>query len=65
VRSALAAVKGVAQATVSFQRHEADVEYDATQCSVADLVAAVARIKDPMMPTTFAAMVKKDGSEWR
>lgn len=62
MRSALVAVKGVSQATVSFERHEADVEYDATQCSVADLVAAVARIKDRAMPTTFSAMVKKEGS---
>jgi copper chaperone CopZ len=59
VRSALAAVKGVSQATVSFERHEADVEYDSGQCSLADLVAAVARIKDPTMPTTFSAMVKR------
>jgi copper chaperone CopZ len=60
VRSALAAVKGVSQATVSFERREADVEYDATQCNVADLVAAVARIKDATMPTTFSAIVKKE-----
>ena len=59
MRSALAAINGVSQATVSFERREADVKYDATLCSIADLVAAVARIKDPTMPTTFSAMVKK------
>lgn len=59
VRSALAAVKGVSQATVSFERHEADVEYDPAQCNVADLLAAVGRIKDPTMPTTFSATVKR------
>ena len=59
MRSALAAVNGVSQATVSFERREAEVKYDTTQCSVADLVAAVARIKDPTMPTTFGAVVKK------
>ena len=62
MRSALAAVKGVSQASVSFERHEANVEYDPSQCSVADLVAAVGRIKDSTMPTTFSASVKKEGS---
>jgi copper chaperone CopZ len=62
VRSALAAVKGVSHATVSFERREADVEYDAAQCNVADLLSAVSRIKDPTMPTTFSATVKKEGS---
>jgi copper chaperone CopZ len=60
VRSALAAVKGVSQATVSFERREADVKYDATQCNVADLLSAVGRIKDPTMPATFSATVKKE-----
>ena len=61
MRSALAAVKGVTRLTVSFERHEAHVEYDAARCGVADLLAAVGRIKDPTMPTTFSAMVKKEG----
>jgi copper chaperone CopZ len=60
VRSALAAVKGVSQATVSFERLEADVEYDATRCNVADLLSAVGRIKDPAMPATFSATVKQE-----
>jgi len=59
VRSALAAVRGVSLATVSFERHEASVDYDPTQCRVDDLLAAVAAIKDPTMPTTFSAAVKK------
>lgn len=61
MRSALAAVKGVSRATVTFEGREAQVEYDPTQCSVGDLLAAVARVKDPAMPMTFSATVKKQG----
>ena len=59
MRSALAGVNGVIRAEVSFERREAVVDYDATQCSVADLIAAVAAVKDPAMPVTFRAEVKK------
>jgi hypothetical protein len=52
-------VKGVSRATVLFEGHEAHVVYDPTQCNVADLVTAVARVKDPAMPTAFSATVKK------
>jgi hypothetical protein len=59
VRSALASVKGVSRATVTLVGHEAQVEYDAVQCSVSDLLAAVASIKDPAMPVSFSAAVKR------
>lgn len=58
MRSALAGVKGVSRATVRFEGHEAQVDYDPAQCSAADLVAAVARVKVPGMPMTFGATVK-------
>ena len=59
MRSALASVKGVSRATVTLVGHEAQVEYDAAQCSVSDLLAAVASIKDPAMPVSFSAAVKR------
>jgi copper chaperone CopZ len=59
VRSALLSVRGVQRADVLFERHEAVVEYDPTQCTVNDLVSAVANAKDPTMPVRFAATVKK------
>ena len=59
MRAALAAVKGVGRAGVVFERHEAYVEYDPTQCSVEMLLAAVAAAKDPNMPVVFRAAVKK------
>lgn len=58
MRSALLAVKGVSHATVTFEGHEAQVDFDPTQCGVDDLLAAVARVKDPLMPMTFSAKVK-------
>jgi copper chaperone CopZ len=59
VRSALAAVEGVSQTTVSFEGHEARVAYDPSQCSVADLLAAVERASDPASAMTFRATLKK------
>ena len=59
MRSALAAVKGVSRAIVRFAGHEAEVDYDPTQCGVDDLIRAVAQAKDPAMPVTFSATVKK------
>jgi hypothetical protein len=59
VRSALLSVKGVVRARVAFEGHEAFVEYDPTQCSVNALIAAVAAVKDPAVPMTFGATVKK------
>jgi hypothetical protein len=59
VRSALAAMKGVSRATVTFEGHEAQIEYDPAQCSVVALVAAVANVKIPDMPMTFSATVKR------
>jgi copper chaperone CopZ len=59
VRSALLSVKGVARAQVTLENHEAYVEYDPTQCTVSTLIAAVANLKDPAMPVTFGATVKK------
>jgi hypothetical protein len=44
---------------VSWERHEAQVDYDAARCSVADLIAAVSRAADPAMPVPFAATLKK------
>jgi hypothetical protein len=61
VRSALLSVKGVARASVLFEGHEAHVEYDPGQCRIEDLIAAVARAKDPTMPNAqFNASVKKN-----
>lgn len=61
VRSALASVKGVSRATVVLEGHQAQVDYDPKQCTVSDLIAAVARAKDPTMPmATFTAAVKKE-----
>jgi copper chaperone CopZ len=48
VRSALLAVNGVASAQVTFEGHEALVEYDPAQCDVDTLVAAVASVKHPI-----------------
>ena len=59
MRSALAAVKGVSRATVTFEGHEARVEYDPAQCSVPDLVAAVGRAGGPGSAMAFGATVKK------
>lgn len=59
MRSALLSVRGVKQANVVFERREAHVEYDPTQCSPDDLIHAVAKAKDPTMPTQFGATVKK------
>ena len=59
MRSALLSVKGVVRADVLFEGHEAHVEYDPTQCDVSSLIAAVANVKDPTMPMTFGATVKK------
>jgi copper chaperone CopZ len=59
VRSALLAVKGVTQVRVTLEGHEAFVAYDPLQCKIDTLIAAVANIKDPAMPTTFSATVKK------
>ena len=58
MRSALAAVKGVSRATVTLEGHEARVDYDAAQCRVSDLIAAVARASDPAQAMTFSATVK-------
>ena len=52
-------VDGVTHAEVSFERREAQVEYDPRRCAVEDLIAAVAKGKDPSMPTTFRATVKQ------
>jgi hypothetical protein len=59
VRSALASVKGVSRATVTLIGREAQVEYDHTQCGVSDLIAAVASIRDPALPISFSAAVKR------
>ena len=59
MRSALAAVKGVSDANVTFEGHEARVQYDPALCSVAELVAAVARASDPALPMPFGATLKK------
>jgi copper chaperone CopZ len=59
VRSALLSIKGVQRADVMFEGHEARVEYDPTQCTVNDLLRAVANAKDPTMPVQFGATVKK------
>jgi len=60
VRSALLSVKGVKHAQVTFESRNAQVEYDPRQCSPDDLVAAVAKAKDPTMPMMqFGATVKK------
>jgi copper chaperone CopZ len=59
VRSALLSVKGVTRARVLLEGHEAQVEYDPAQCRVDDLIAAVAKAKDPAMPVYFSASVKK------
>jgi copper chaperone CopZ len=59
VRSALVAVNGVQEAQVFFEGNEAVVRYDPTRCSVADLIAAVAAVKDPAMPVQFRAELKK------
>lgn len=59
MRSALLAVNGVASAQVTFEGHEALVEYDPAQCDVDTLVAAVASVKHPMPNMTFDAAVKK------
>ena len=59
MRSALLAVKGVQRADVVFEAREARVEYDPTQCTVDDLISAVAKAKDPTMPVTFGATVKQ------
>jgi hypothetical protein len=59
VRSALLSVRGVSGARVVFDKREAQVEYDPTQCSVDDLIAAVSKAKDPMMPVRFSATVKQ------
>ncbi len=59
MRSALLSVKGVTRAHVQLEGHEARVEYDPAQCRVDDLIAAVAKVKDPAMPMQFSATVKK------
>ena len=59
MRSALLAVDGVVRAQVSFEGREASVDYDPARCTVADLIAAVAAAKDPLMPVTFQAVVKQ------
>jgi copper chaperone CopZ len=54
-------VKGVSRADVQLEGHEAQVEYDPRVCKVDDLIAAVARAKDPTMPMAhFNASVKRD-----
>ena len=59
MRSALASVKGVSRAKVTLVGHEAQVEYDDAQCTVSDLLAAVAGISDPAVPMAFSATVKQ------
>lgn len=59
VRSALLGVKGVVRAQVTLEGHEALVEYDPAQCTVDTLIAAIAQARDPAMPMTFGATVKK------
>ena len=59
MRSALASVKGVSRASVTLEGHQAIVEFDPDTCSVNDLIAAVANIKDPAVPVTFSAAVKQ------
>ena len=59
MRSALAAVKGVSQTTVTLEGHEARVQYDPTQSSVADLLTAVERASDPALAMAFKATVKR------
>jgi copper chaperone CopZ len=52
-------VKGVRRAQVLLEGHAAHVEYDPAQCSVENLIAAVAQAKAPAMPMQFSATVKK------
>jgi hypothetical protein len=59
VRSALAAVKGVTHAFVTLEGHEARVEYDPTESSIPDLLAAVERASDPALAMAFKATVKR------
>ena len=59
MRSALLSVKGVTSARVSFAEHEAVVNYDPSQSSVADLIAAVGKAEGPMPSNHFAAKTKK------
>lgn len=46
-------------ARVSFAEHEAVVNYDPSQSSVADLIAAVGKAEGPMPSNQFAAKTKK------
>jgi copper chaperone CopZ len=62
VQSALLSVKGVGRAQVSFERREAIVSYDPSQCSVDDLIAAVGQAKVPMTTNRFGAKVKNPSS---
>lgn len=50
---------GVTRVEVRFEEHEAHVEYDASRCTVASLLAAVANAADPRMPAVLRAAVKK------
>ncbi len=56
MQSALKSVKGVKEATVSFENHEAVVKYDPDQAKIEDLIKAV---KDAKGMAMFSAKVKK------
>jgi copper chaperone CopZ len=59
VRSALLSVKGVTRARVNLQEQEAIVTYDPTQCSVDDMITAVAKADGVETPGQYKASVKK------
>jgi copper chaperone CopZ len=56
VRSALEAVKGVKEAKVSLENHEAVVKFDPEQVKVEDLIKAV---KEARGMNAYEAKVKK------
>jgi copper chaperone CopZ len=59
VRSALVSVKGVTRARVNLQEQEAVVTYDPTQCSVDDMIKAVAQAEGVETPGQYRASLKK------
>jgi copper chaperone CopZ len=59
VRSALLSVKGVTRARVNLQEHEAVVTYDPTQCTVEDMIKAVAKAEGVETPGQYSASLKK------
>ena len=58
VRAALLAVKGVTRARVTLEHHEAVVTFDPKQCTVDDLIKAVAQAEGPEFQG-YSAKVKQ------